>query len=60
MQSGRIQLTSPNGFYGYTEPIGVRVAAVRRMSVCALVFRIINFELTMLSARLIPPPSINI
>lgn len=35
---------------------GVRVAAACRASVCSLLFRIINDELTVLSAWLTPPP----
>ena len=56
MQSGHIKLTSPNRFYGYTESIGVRVAAVRCVSIGALLLRPINAKLTMLSAGLTPPP----
>ncbi|MCY4553817.1 MAG: hypothetical protein OXC79_09105 [Candidatus Poribacteria bacterium] len=55
MPSGHIKLTSPNRFYGYTESIGVRVAAVRRASLCSLLLRVINCELTMPSAWLTAP-----
>ena len=60
MPSGHIKLTSPNRFYGYTESIGVRVAAVRCVSIGALLLCVINTKLTMLSAGLTPPPPINI
>ena len=60
MQNGQMKLTSPNGFYGYTEAIGVRVAAVRRFRHCSLFLPVFNAELTVLSARLTPPPPINI
>ena len=55
MQSGDIQLTVPNGFYGYTGSIGVGVAAVRCVSLCSLFLRILNAKLTMLCAWLTPP-----
>lgn len=42
MQSGHIKLTSPNGFYGYTESIG------------SSLLRIINLKLTVLFAWLMP------
>ena len=60
MQSGYIKLTSPNRFYGYTESIGVCVAAARRVSLCSLFLCVINAKLTMLSAWLTPPPALNI
>ena len=60
MPSGHIKLTSPNRFYGYTESIGVRVAAVRCVSIGALLLCVINAKLTMLSAGLTPPPPLNI
>ena len=55
MRSGHIKLTSPNGFYGDTESIGVRVS-MRCVSLCSLLFCIINCELTVLRAWLTPPP----
>ena len=60
MPSGHIKLTSPNRFYGYTESIGVCVAAVRCVSLCSLLLCVINAKLTMLSAGLTPPPPLNI
>lgn len=56
MRSGHIKLTSPNGFRGSTESIGVRVAAVRRVSLCALLPRIINAELNYANYTITPPP----
>lgn len=44
------------GHQGY----GIRVAAVRPMSIGSLLSHIINAELTMLSAWLTPPPPLNI
>ena len=56
MQNGHITLTSPKGFYGYTDSIGgVCVAAVDRFHKCSLFLRPINAELTVLSAWLTPP-----
>ena len=60
MQSGHTELTSPNRFYGYTESIGVCVAAARRVSLCSLLLRPINAELTVLSAGLTPPPRLTL
>ena len=54
MQNGHVKLTSPNRFYGYTESIGVRVVAVRCVSIGSLLLRPINAKLTMLSAELTP------
>ena len=54
MQSGDIQLTSPNGFYGDTESIEVCVAAVRRVCICSLLLCVLNAKLTMLSVWLMP------
>ena len=59
MQSEHIILTSPNGLDAYTECIDVRVAA-RCVSICSLLLYVINSKLTMLSARLIPPPPLNL
>ena len=59
VQSGHIKLTSPNGFYGYTESIEVRVVTLRCVSICALLSRPINAELTLLTAVLTPPPPLN-
>ena len=55
MQNGHIQLTSPTRLDGYTGSIGVGVVAVRCVSVCALLLRVINCELTVLCAWLTPP-----
>ena len=60
MPSGYIKLTSPNRFYGYTESIGVRVAAVRCVSLYSLLLRIINYKLIMPSAGLTPPPPLTL
>lgn len=58
MQSEYINLTWPNGLDGDTESIGPYPAA-RRVSLCSLILRVINSELTVLSAWLTPPPPIN-
>ena len=60
MQNGRIQMNiaQPNGRLHL--PYGVRVAAARRFCGVSLFFCPINAELTVLSARLTPPPPLNI
>ena len=56
MQNGRIQMNiaQPNGRLHL--PYGVRVAAARRFCGVSLFLYPLNPELTMLSARLTPPP----
>ena len=60
MQNGRIKINIAQPNSRVHRSYGVRVAAARRFCDCSLLLPVFNAELTVLSARLMPPPPINI
>ena len=60
MQNGRINTNIAKPIFPAHQPGDMRVNAVRCFYGCSLVLRIINAELTVLTAMLTPPPPLNI